>query len=59
MLDTTKHGYLLNIQTLGLVVSDKKIFSSFSYYKPMATVSPGVACLDPRGMVGRIYKGDY
>ena len=59
MLGTTKYGYILNIQALGLVVSDKRIFSCFSYYKTMATVSPGVAYLDPRGMVGRIYKGDY
>ena len=58
MLGITKHGYILNIQALCLVVSDK-MFSCFSYHKPMATVSPGVAYLDPRGMVGRIYKGDY
>ena len=59
MLGTNKHGYILNIQALCLVVSDKKLFSCVSCHKPMATVSPGVAYLDPRGMVGRIYKGDY
>ena len=30
---TTKHCYILNIQALGLVVSEK-IFSYFSHYKP-------------------------
>ena len=33
---TSKHRYMLNIQTLGLVVSEKKIFYGlFSHYKPM------------------------
>ena len=43
---------ILDIPALGIVVSEKKIFFScfFSYYKPIA---------DPRGMVGRIYKGNY
>ena len=27
--------YILNIQALGFVVSDKKIFSCFTYYKAM------------------------
>ena len=31
MLGTTKHGYILNIQALGLVVSDKKIFHVFLF----------------------------
>ena len=35
MKGTTKHCYILNIQALGLVVSEKKIFSCFSHYKPM------------------------
>ena len=34
MLGTTKHCYILHIQALGFVVSEK-IFSCFSYYKPM------------------------
>ena len=59
MLGITKHGYILNIQALGLVVSNKKIFHVFFYYKPMATVSPGMSYLDTSGMVGRIYKGNY
>ena len=46
MQGATKHCYIQNIQALGLVVSEK-------------TILIGVANLDPRGMVGRIYKGDY
>ena len=35
-------------------------FLSFSYYKSMgANDLRGVANLDPRGMVGRIYVGDH
>ena len=50
---------VLNIQALGFVVSEK-IFSCFSYYKPMVdNDAPGLAHLDTRGMVGRIYKGNY
>ena len=43
---------ILDIPALGIVVSEKKIFSCFffNYYKPIA---------DPRGMVSRIYKGNY
>ena len=37
----------------------RRFFSCFAYYKPMATVSPGVPYLDPRCSDGRIYKGDY
>ena len=50
-----------DIQDLDLVVSEKKIFPCFSYYKPLADndASLGVASLDHGGMVGRIYKGDY
>ena len=46
MKGTTKRCYILNIQALGLVVSEKKIFSYFSN-------------LGPRDMVGRIYEGGY
>ena len=39
-----------NIQALGLVVSEKNIFYVvFFNYKPMATVSLGVAYLFPQG----------
>ena len=44
---------ILDIPALGIVVSDNSFFFHvfFSYYyKPIA---------DPRGMVGRIYKGNY
>ena len=40
-----------NTKALGQVVSEKKIFEGFSYYKPMT----GVANFDPRGMIGTIY----
>ena len=41
------------------MVSEKKIFLRFfSYYKSMEAYYPrGVANLDPRGMIGRIYEG--
>ena len=33
---------------------------SFSYYKSAGVNDPwGMASLDPRGMVGRIYVGDH
>ena len=35
MKGTTKRCYILNIWALGLVVSEKKIFSYFSHYKPI------------------------
>ena len=35
-------------------------FLSFSHYKSLGDNDPwGVASLDPRGMVGRIYVGDH
>ena len=47
-----------NIKALGLMISEKKIFYVFSYYKSMEANDPrGVANLDPRGMIGRIYEG--
>ena len=40
------------------MVSEKKIFYIFSYYISMEANDPrGVANLDPRGMIGRIYEG--
>ena len=34
------------------------LFTFFSYYKSMEANDPrGVANLDPRGMIGRIYEG--
>ena len=38
------------------MVSEKKIFLRFSYFKSMGANDPrGVANFDPRGMIGRIY----
>ena len=56
--ELTKHCFTQNIKALGLMVSVKKIFYEFSYYKSMEANDPrGVANLDPRGMIGRIYEG--
>ena len=59
--------HTLNIQALGLVVLEKKIFKCFSQYflrfflyKSMEANDPrGMAYLDPRGMIGRIYVEYY
>ena len=41
------------------MVSEKKIFG-FSHYKSMGVNDPsGMASLDPRGLIGRIYVGDH
>ena len=57
----TKHCFTQNIKALGLMVSEKKIFYVFSYYKSMKANDPRdvgrVANLDPRGMIGRIDEG--
>ena len=53
-----KYCFTQNIKALGLMVSEKKIFMSFpiiSLWRPM--IPRGMANLDPRGMIGRIYKG--
>ena len=40
------------------MVSEEKIFLSFSHYKFMEANDPrGVTSLDPRGLIGRIYEG--
>ena len=42
------------------MVSEKKISLSVFHYKSMgANDSRGVACYDPRGLIGRIYVGDH
>ena len=42
------------------MVSEKKIFLSFSHYKSMGDNDPqGMASLGPRGLIGRIYVGDH
>ena len=41
------------------MVSEKN-FLRFSHYKPMGATDPwGMANLDPRGFIGRIYVGDH
>ena len=48
------------MKALGLVVSKKKIFKSFSHCKSMGANDPrGGAIFDPRGMIGRIYIEDH
>ena len=50
--------YLLNIQASGLVVSEKKSFLCFPIISLWQIMTPiGMANLEPRGMVGRIYIG--
>ena len=45
---------------MGLVVSEKKIFFSFSNCKSMETINlQGLAKFDPRGMNGTIYVEDH
>ena len=57
---TTKHCYIQNTEALGLLVSEKKIFFSFSHCKSMETINPrGVAKFYPRGMAGTIYVEDH
>ena len=59
MKGLTKHCFTQNMKALGLMVSEKKIFFTFfpitSQLRPMTP--RGVANLDPRGMIGRIYEG--
>ena len=46
----TKHCFTQNIKALGLMVSEKKIFLHFSYYKSMeANDPPGRGQLGPQG----------
>ena len=42
------------------MVSEKKIFLMFYYYKSMGANGPrGVPSLGPKGLIGRIYVGDH
>ena len=47
---TSTHCYIQNKKALGLVVLEKIFFYVFSM------TPPGRALMDPRGMIGRIYK---
>ena len=59
-MGTTKHCYIQNIEALGLLVSEKKIFVSFSLCKSMENIDPrGVAKFDPGDMIGTIYVEDH
>ena len=58
ILGTTNHCNTQNIKALDLMVAEKKIFFTFSYCKSAGEDDPrGVANLDPRCMIGRIYVG--
>ena len=58
MLGTTNYCYTQNIKALDLMVSEKKIFLRFPIRKSTGDDDPrGVANLDPRSMIGRIYVG--
>ena len=58
MLGSTDYCYTQNIKALDLMVSGKKIFFTFSNCKSAGDDDPrGVANLDPRCMIGRIYVG--
>ena len=58
MLGTTNHCYTQNIKALDLMVSEKKIFLRFPTVSLREMMTPcGVANLDPRSMIGRIYVG--
>ena len=60
IMGNTKHCYIQNIEALGLLVSEKKFFFSFSHCKSMETIYPrGVAKFDPRGMAGTTYVEDH
>ena len=53
----TKHCFTQNIKALGLMVSEKKIFLRFFLLCLWRPMTPrGVANLNPRGMIGRIYE---
>ena len=42
------------------MVSEEKIFLSFSHCKSMGANDPlGMASLDPKGLIGRIYVGGH
>ena len=48
--ELTKHCFTQNIKALGLMVSEKKIFLHFSYYKSMEANDPsGRGQLGPQG----------
>ena len=54
-------NYILNLLALGLMVSKKKIFLMlFSYIALYKHMTPwGVANLEPKGLISRMYVGDH
>ena len=60
IMGTTKHCYIQNIEALGLLVSEKKIFLVFPIVSLWRLSTPGAwAKFDPRGMAGTIYVEDH
>ena len=58
MLGITYYCYTQNIKALDLMVSEKKFFLRFPIVSLQEMMTPrGVANLDPRSMIGRIYVG--
>ena len=57
MLGTTNYCYTQNIKALDLMVSVKKIILRFPIVSLREMMTPGVANLDPRSIIGRIYVG--
>ena len=54
------HCFTQNMEALGHVVSEKKIFLCFSHCKSMgANEAQDGTIFEHRGMVGRNYKEDY
>ena len=57
MLGTTNYCYTQNIKALDLMVAEEDFFM-FTYCKSTGGDDPqGVANLDPRSIIGRIYVG--
>ena len=60
MLGTTNYCYKQNIKALDLMVSEKKIFLRFPIASLREMMTPGgMANLDPRSIIGRIYVGHH
>ena len=55
----TRHSYILNIQTVVLMVSEKFFYLVFPISIWELIYPQGVASLDPRGINGRIYVGKH
>ena len=58
IMETTKHCYIQNIEAMGHLVSEKKIFLVFPIVS-LWRLSWGVAKFDPGDMIGTIYVEDH